>query len=102
MSTIYTPTKSNLAHAAAKTFRAALADAVRAGVTASAQTTAELAEAAGVLEGEIVRINAASALGLEDAMHVAQNLDDAGYTAFRNDVHDAVDAAAPEGWTAPV
>ena len=99
--TIYTPTKRNLAHAAAKTFRAALADAVRAGVTASEQSTAELAEAAGALEGEIVRKNSATALDLEDAFHVAQNLDEDGFTAFRDALHDAVDAAAPEGWTAP-
>ena len=99
--TTYTPTKRNLAHAAAKDFREALADAVRAGVTASAQSTAELAEAAGALEGEIVRKNSATELSLEDTMHLAQNLDNAGYTAFRNAVHAAVDAAAPDGWTAP-
>ena len=99
--TTYTPTKRNLAHAAAKTFRASLADAVRAGITAGALTEAEIAEAAGALEGEVVRVNSATALDLEDALHVAQNLDAAGYTAFRNAVHDAVDAAAPEGWVAP-
>lgn len=102
MSTIYTPTKRNLAHAAARTFREELAAAVAAGVTASAQTSAELSLAAGASEGEVTRISSVSELSLEDAFHVAQNLDAAGYTAFRNAVHAAVDAAAPAGWVAPI
>lgn len=93
--TTYTPTKRNLAHAAAKDVRAGLADAVRAGITAGALTEAQIAEAAGALEGEIVRKNSATALDLEDALHVALALDAAGFAAFSTAVKAAVDEHAP-------
>lgn len=90
------------AHASAKEFFEALPGAVDAGITASAQTAAELALAADLTEGDVARARVASSLNMSQALQIASVLDDAGFTAFRNAVHDAVDAAAPEGWTPPV
>lgn len=101
MSSIYTPTKMNLAFEAASTFRAELASAVAAGVDASALSTAEIAAEAGTTEGEITRYTSASALSIEDATLVVNALDDTGFTAYRDAMHTAIDNQAPEGWTAP-
>ncbi|MCA1781854.1 MAG: hypothetical protein ABR616_18025 [Dermatophilaceae bacterium] len=92
MSTIYTPTKSNDAHAAASTFRAALATAAQEGFTASALTDETLQDAVGGSAGHGAMLLAASELSLEHAMLVLNALDAAGVTAFKSEIADAIDA----------
>ena len=98
--TTYVPTKRNLAHAAAKTFREALADAVRAGVDADGQTAAEIAEDAGISADVLTQISSSTEIDLEDALHVARSLDDVGFAAFHGEVSDALGEVGPDGWDA--
>ena len=101
MSTIYTPTKSNDAHAAAKTLRAGLADAASAGFAASTLTEDDLQEAVGGSAGHGAKLLAASELDIPHAMLVfnaladnAENDADAGVVAFKDAVTAALDAIA--------
>ena len=101
MSTIYTPTKSNDAHAAAKTLREALAAAASAGFTASALDEEGLQDAVGGSAGHGVKLTSASELDLAHAMLVfnalagaAENDADAGVVAFKDALTDALDAIA--------
>lgn len=101
MPTVYTPTKSNLAHAAAKTFRAGLAAAVTAGVTASTLTEAMLNDYIAGNPGDAARLLAASELDLSDAMlvynalvSVAANNTDAGVVAFDAEITTALNGIA--------
>lgn len=101
MSTTYTPTRSNNAHAAAKTFREGLAAAVSAGFTASTLTEADLQAAVGGTAGHATKLLSASELDAAHAMLVfnalvdnAANDADAGVVAFKNEVTDTLDAIA--------
>lgn len=57
-----------------------------------------VADAAGIPLGEVTRLSSASALSVEEALHVALALDGPGYLAFHTAVVASLTALGPDGF----